>query len=131
MCEPQRHRGPREKNQTLCALGASVVSLTEGNTMRLPLLITGITGVAGHNAFLHFRELYPGQVIGTRPRQSWQCVGDGIVAVDVEDHRGLRELFDAYRFPTVLNAVGNCALKSCELDPAMARLLNVESVAAI
>src|SRR5438132_5397234 len=98
---------------------------------RLPLLITGITGVAGHNAFLHFRELYPGQVIGTRPRQSWQCVGDGIVAVDVEDHRGLRELFDAYRFPTVLNAVGNCALKSCELDPAMARLLNVESVAAI
>ena len=99
--------------------------------MRLPLLITGITGVAGYNAFLHFRELYPGQVIGTRPRQTWQCVGDGIVAVDVEDHRGLRELFDTYRFPTVLNAVGNCALKSCELDPAMARLLNVASVAAI
>src|SRR5207248_3091759 len=39
----------------------------------------------------------------------------------------LGELFDAYRFRSVLNAVGNCALKSCELDPAMAQRLNVDS----
>jgi dTDP-4-dehydrorhamnose reductase len=31
----------------------------------------------------------------------------------------------------VLNAVGNCALKSCELDPAMAQTLNVASAANI
>src|SRR5205085_1577478 len=32
---------------------------------------------------------------------------------------------------SVLNCVGNCALKSCELDPAMARQLNVDSAATI
>ena len=34
---------------------------------RLPLLVTGITGVAGFNALAYFRERYPGQVIGLRP----------------------------------------------------------------
>jgi dTDP-4-dehydrorhamnose reductase len=94
---------------------------------RLPLLITGITGVAGFNAFHYFRKRYPGQVIGFRPRQSWRLSGEGIVTLDIENHAGLRELFRTFRFRSVLNAVGNCALKSCELDPAMARLLNVES----
>jgi dTDP-4-dehydrorhamnose reductase len=99
--------------------------------MNLPLLITGITGVAGYNAFLHFRRRHPGQVIGTRPRKTWRLEGDGIVALDAEDKAGMAELFHTYRFRTVLNAVGNCALKSCELDPAMARVLNVASAEAV
>ena len=33
----------------------------------LPLLITGVTGVAGYNALHYFQELYPGQVMGIRP----------------------------------------------------------------
>jgi dTDP-4-dehydrorhamnose reductase len=94
---------------------------------RLPLLITGITGVAGYNALHHFQRRFPGQVIGIRPRRTWQLTGEGILPLDVEDRRGLRELFHTYRFRSVLNCVGNCALKSCELDPAMARQLNVES----
>lgn len=99
--------------------------------IRLPLLITGVTGVAGYNAYHYFQKLYPGQVIGIRPRQTWRLVGDGIVAIDAEDEEGLRELFATYRFLSVLNCVGNCALKSCELDPVMARQLNVDSAAAI
>src|SRR5437764_15881 len=99
--------------------------------LALPLLITGVTGVAGYNALFDFQRRYPGQLYGTRPRQSWQLNGPGIVAVDAEDRRSLHDLFRTYRFRSVLNCVGNCALKSCELDPAMARVLNIESAAAI
>src|SRR5262245_12336429 len=95
---------------------------------RLPLLVTGITGVAGYNAFRALRSRYPGQVIGIRPHQTFRLTGPGIVAQDAEDAAGMRRLFDLHGFRGVLNAVGNCALKSCELDPAMAHLVNVESV---
>src|ERR1041385_2858459 len=98
---------------------------------RLPLLVTGIAGVAGFNAFHHFHCRYPGRVIGIRPHRTWGLRGDGIVPLDAEDAAGMRELFRRHRFRSVLNTTGNCALKSCELDPAMARLLNVESVAVI
>jgi dTDP-4-dehydrorhamnose reductase len=98
---------------------------------RLPLLITGITGVAGYNALHYFRKRYPGQVIGIRPRQTWRLTGDDVVALDAEDAHGVRALFDRHRFGAVLNCVGNCALKSCELDPAMAQQVNVDSAAAV
>jgi dTDP-4-dehydrorhamnose reductase len=98
---------------------------------RLPLLITGASGVAGFNAFHHFRARYPGQVAGVRPRQTWRLCGPGLFAVDAEDGAGLRRLFDEFGFRSVLNCVGNCALKSCELDPAMAYTLNVASAAAV
>jgi dTDP-4-dehydrorhamnose reductase len=97
----------------------------------LPLLITGISGVAGYNAFHHFRRLYPGRVIGVRPSQTWQLTGDGVVGLDTEDRAGMEDLFRAHRFRAVLNCTGNCALKSCELDPAMAWRTNVLSVTNI
>jgi dTDP-4-dehydrorhamnose reductase len=97
----------------------------------LPLLLTGITGVAGYNAFHWLRDRYPGQVIGTRPRVTWRLSGPGVVELDAEDAAGMRELFRHYRFGAVLNCVGNCALKSCELDPAMARVVNVASAEAV
>jgi dTDP-4-dehydrorhamnose reductase len=96
-----------------------------------PLLITGVTGVAGFNFFHDLLRRFPGQVIGTRPRQTWQLQGDGIVELDAEDRAGMRELFRTYRFRAVLNAVGNCALKSCEQNPAMARKINVASAEAV
>src|SRR5437660_9529839 len=89
--------------------------------LRLPLLITGATGVAGFNALHYFQKRYPGQVIGIRPQQTWRLVGEGIVFLDVEDWDGLGELFRTHHFGSVLNCIGNCALKSCELDPTMAR----------
>lgn len=94
----------------------------------LPLLITGLTGVSGYNAFHYFNSLFPGQVIGLRQVAAWPLQGDGIVACDAEDFDGLRRLFDTYQFPSVLNCAGNCALKSCELDPEMAWRINHASL---
>lgn len=98
---------------------------------RLPLLITGIAGVAGFSALHFFQRLFPGRVIGIRPRQTWQLVGEGLIAQDAEDIAGLTDLFRRFHFGAVLNCVGNCALKSCELDPAMAHTINVRSAEAI
>ncbi|HLW67164.1 MAG TPA: sugar nucleotide-binding protein [Gemmataceae bacterium] len=95
------------------------------SNLRLPLLITGVAGVAGYNAFHYFRKRFPGQVIGLRPHQTFRLNGDGIVAMDADDADGMRDLFREVRFRSVLNCVGNCALKSCELDKEMARRLNV------
>jgi dTDP-4-dehydrorhamnose reductase len=97
----------------------------------LPLLITGITGVQGYNALAYFRRCYPGRVVGVRPRQTWQLVGNDIVALDAEDRAALGALFTAHRFRSVLSSTGNCALKPCELDPAMAWRTNVASAEAI
>lgn len=98
---------------------------------RLPLLITGITGVAGYNALLYFQHRYPGQVVGIRPHQTFRFVGTGIYAIDAADEVSLEHLFAKYRFRSVLNCAGNCALKACELNPAMAAQLNIASAEAI
>jgi dTDP-4-dehydrorhamnose reductase len=94
----------------------------------LPLLITGITGVAGFNALHYFQRRFPGQVIGIRQQDNWRLKGPGIVACNAEDRDGLRRLFEEYRFAAVLDCAGNCALKSCELDPQMAWRINVLGV---
>ena len=94
----------------------------------LPLLITGTAGVAGYNALHYFRQKYPGQVIGIRQTDNWRLRGPGIVACNAEDRPGLSRLFETHRFRAVLDCAGNCALKSCELDPAMAWRINVEGV---
>lgn len=97
----------------------------------LPLLITGISGVAGYNALPYFDRRYPGSVLGIRPTQTWQLNGRGILPLDTQDKDALFELFRAHRFASILNTTGNCALKSCELDPAMAHRTNVVSAANI
>ncbi|MCA9216670.1 MAG: sugar nucleotide-binding protein [Planctomycetales bacterium] len=91
----------------------------------LPLLITGISGVSGYNALHYFQKLYPGQVVGIRQKSNWPLRGKAIVPCDAEDTDGLRRLFDRYGFRAVLNCGGNCALKSCELDPDMAWRINL------
>lgn len=98
--------------------------------VQLPLLITGVAGVAGYNAMDYFRALYPepGQVVGIRPQKNTKLVGPGIQACDVEDTRALAELFDRYQFASILDCAGSCALKPCELDPAMAWRVNVEGI---
>jgi dTDP-4-dehydrorhamnose reductase len=93
---------------------------------QLPLLITGIAGVAGYNALAYFQAKYPGQVIGVRQRNNWRLRGNGIVVCDAEDRDGIARLFEKHPFRSVLDCAGNCALKSCELDPAMAWRINVE-----
>lgn len=91
----------------------------------LPLLVTGIAGVAGYNAFHYFRDRFPGQVIGVRRADNWPLSGDGIVPCDAMDEAGWARLFDEHQFKAVVNCEGSCKLKSCELDPEMARRVNV------
>jgi dTDP-4-dehydrorhamnose reductase len=93
----------------------------------LPLLITGISGVAGYNALAYFQHRFPGSVVGIRPTQTWRLSGPGVVALDTEDEPALAGLFREHRFRAVLNTTGNCALKSCELAPEMAHRTNVLS----
>ena len=97
----------------------------------LPMLITGIAGVAGFNAFAYFRQKYGAQVIGQRPKRNWPLSGDGIVGVDLEDTQELTSLLEKHKFQTVLNCGGSCALKGCELDPSMANRVNVFSVQSL
>jgi dTDP-4-dehydrorhamnose reductase len=97
-------------------------------TVPLPLLITGVAGVAGYNAFHYFRARYPGQVVAIRQEDNWPLAGEGVIACNAEDHPRLRALFDEHRFQSVLNCAGNCALRACELDSRLAWRTNVEGL---
>jgi dTDP-4-dehydrorhamnose reductase len=98
------------------------------NPLPLPLLITGVAGVAGYNAFQYFCERYPGKVFAIRQEDNWPLAGDGIIACNAEDHQRLRALFDEHQFQAVLNCAGNCALRACELDSRLAWRTNVEGL---
>lgn len=96
----------------------------------LPLLITGIAGVAGFNALRYFQAKYPGQVIGVS-QESGEPAADGVVACNLEDREALARLFDAHDFAAVLNCAGNCALRACEMDTRLAWRTNVEGLIAL
>jgi dTDP-4-dehydrorhamnose reductase len=96
-----------------------------------PLLITGISGVAGYNALFYFQQRYPGEVIGIRPTRTWRLVGPGVVGLDPENASDLEQIFREHRFRGILDTTGNCALKSCELNPDMAYRTNVTSACNI
>ena len=70
----------------------------------LPLLITGISGVAGYNALPYLQERYPGQVIGIRQRDNWRLGGNGIEVCNAEDRAELERL--AAQVATLTAAVG-------------------------
>ena len=97
----------------------------------LPLLVTGVAGVAGYNALEYFQRRYPGQVIGLRRADNWPLSGEGIVGCNIHDVDGVQQLFDRYRFRSVLHSEGTCKLKACELNPPLARRVNVEGVASL
>jgi len=97
----------------------------------LPLLVTGVAGVAGFNAFAWFRQKYGDLVIGQRPVNNWPLTAPGIVGVDLDSPAAARKLFRDYEFKSVLNCGGSCRLKGCELDPGMAHRVNVSSVESL
>lgn len=94
----------------------------------LPLLITGVAGVAGYNALQYFAARYPGACLAIRQEDNWPLTGEGIIPCNAEDHQRLRALFDEYQFQSVLNCAGNCALRACELDSRLAWRTNVEGL---
>jgi dTDP-4-dehydrorhamnose reductase len=67
-------------------------------------------------------------VVGIRQEDDPRLSGPGVVACNAEDREALARLFDRYGFGSVLDCAGNCALKACELNPALAWRLNVEGV---
>ena len=97
----------------------------------LPLLVTGIAGVAGYNAFHYFRHKYGANVTGSRRANNWPLSGDGIVGCDTHDYDALSRLFDQHQFRSVLYCEGTCKLKSCELDPPLAERVNVQGTQAM
>lgn len=96
--------------------------------MPLPVLVTGLAGVAGYHAFQWLQQRYPGRVWGIRPRDNPHVRGEHVLPCNIEDRPALERLFRRYRFAAVLDAVGNCALKPCELEPSLARTINVEGL---
>lgn len=94
----------------------------------LPLLITGVAGVAGYNALAYFEDRYPGQVVGIRQVDNWRLRAPHIEPCNAEDRGQLCRLFDRWKFGSVLNTAGNCALRACELDPRLAWRTNVEGL---
>jgi len=89
-----------------------------------PLLVTGLGGVPGYCAFYYFQKLFPGQVVGIRPRHNTGLSGTGIKPVSAEDTGALKELFNKYRFKAVIDASGCCALRTCEFDKKTTRMIN-------
>ncbi len=105
-----------------------VGSMTDLSAPPLPMLITGVAGVAGYNAFAYFQSRYPGQVVGIRQQENTRLTGPDLVACNAEDRCSLEKLFNRWQFRSVLNAAGNCALRACELDSRLAWRTNVEGL---
>jgi dTDP-4-dehydrorhamnose reductase len=97
----------------------------------LPLLICGTAGVPGYNAFFHFRKKYGERVIGQRTVRNWPLQRSGMFACNVENTQEFVKLLGEHNVKVILNCGGSCALKSCELDPAMAERVNVLTVERI
>jgi len=95
------------------------------NSVPQPILVTGIAGVAGFNAFHFLRRCFGEAVVGVRRPDLWPLAGPGIVPCDVTNRDSVAKLFDQYGFQSVVNCLGSCKLKSCELDPIMAHRVNV------
>lgn len=104
--------------------------LHEYNAMP-PVLVLGVPGVPGFNALLRLRSVFPGRVFGVAPPHAPELKvpgspwGPGLLEADPEDLAALAALCEAHNIRTVVDASGWCALKSCELDPALGRRLNV------
>lgn len=91
----------------------------------LPLLITGVTGVSGYNALAYFQARFPGRVFGIIPPDTIGFQAPDVFFCNPDRLEELEYLFEKYRFRSVLDCSGNCALKACQLEPMIAWTLNV------
>lgn len=91
----------------------------------LPLVITGVTGVAGYAALAYLQSRFPGQVYGVVQETDLDFPAPNLIYADLRDYKALERLFDEHKFAAVLDCMGNCALKACQLVPKIAWELNV------
>ncbi len=92
----------------------------------LPLLILGMPGVPGYNAFYFFRKLFGDAVFGLTPLHAQELNGPGIISAEAENFEALKKVFDDYQFASIVDASGWCALKSAEYNVELARKVNVD-----
>ena len=95
---------------------------------RLPVLVTGVSGVAGYSLFYELRRKYGEQVVGARPEKTYRMVGAGIFGTNLSEPDNVRRLVHEHGIRTIVNCGGSCHLKGCELDHEMARRVNVKCV---
>jgi len=93
---------------------------------KLPMLITGLPGVHGYNCFHYFRKRLGDRVIGIKPAHTEELKYPGVYGISAEHTEALKHLFSTYKFKTVIDASGCCALNSCEYNPQLAALINCE-----
>ncbi len=95
----------------------------------LPLLITGVAGVAGYNALAYFaRSVIRGGWWAFGKPTTGRCAGRTSWRATPRTARRLESLFDEWQFRSVLDCAGNCALRACELDSRLAWRTNVEGL---
>lgn len=94
----------------------------------LPLLVTGVTGVAGYGALAYLQTRFPGRVFGSVQETDVDFPAPDLIYIDLRDYAEVERVFDERKFQGILDCAGNCALKACQLDPKIAWDLNVEVV---
>ena len=92
---------------------------------RLPLAITGVTGVAGYAALAYLQSRFPGQVFGVVQESDVDFPAPDLIRSNLRDYAEIERLLDERKVAAILDCAGNCALKACHLDPRLARELNV------
>ncbi len=95
---------------------------------RLPLLVTGVSGVAGFNIFAFLRRRYGDQIVGIRPLATRRLTGPGIAGHTLENEVETLRLIREGGFRSILSTGGSCDLRGCELDPNMARRVNIGTI---
>ncbi len=91
-----------------------------------PILVSGLAGIPGLNAFYYFKRQNIGSVFGLCAPHQHQLNESNILYIEAGDRKGLEKLFRQYNFETVIDASGCCALKSCEYNKELSYRLNVE-----
>ena len=91
-------------------------------TPPLPLLITGVTGVAGYGTLAYFQSRFPGQVFGAVQETDVDFPAPDLIYADLRDYAALERLLDEKRIAAILDCAGNCALKDRSDAPMMSSL---------
>ena len=91
-----------------------------------PLVVTGATGVAGYGALAYFQSRFPGRAYATVQESDADFPAPDLIYTNLRDYDEVARLFDERGIRSILDCAGNCALKACQLDPRIARELNVD-----
>ncbi|MBQ9372495.1 MAG: sugar nucleotide-binding protein [Thermoguttaceae bacterium] len=94
----------------------------------LPLVITGVTGVAGYGALAYFQSRFPEEVYGVVQETDVDFPAPNLIYTNLRDYEVMARLFDGVGARAILDCAGNCALKACQVDPRIAWELNVDIV---